>query len=95
MSPANLHYMVETTMNFQGPSEWVSVIDENVRNSRVNDFFENEWDGKGVQRRMLYYLRCTENDRDRLPIDGQCKRFLCFTSRNVLASDANSFNSRL
>ncbi|VDD90558.1 unnamed protein product [Enterobius vermicularis] len=34
-------------------------------------FFEYEWDGKAIQRRMIHYLKCTENDRDRLAINGQ------------------------
>lgn len=56
------------------PSEWLSIVRENVHNYRVEKFFEYEWDGKAIQRRMIHYLKCTENDRDRLAINGQCKR---------------------
>uniref|UniRef100_A0A0N5A8I0 SET domain-containing protein n=1 Tax=Syphacia muris TaxID=451379 RepID=A0A0N5A8I0_9BILA len=55
----------------KGPSEWVMEVPENVHNSAVEKFFESDWDGKAVQRRMVHYLKCTENDRDRMAIDGQ------------------------
>lgn len=55
----------------QGPSEWLSNVYDNVHNYQVEKFFENEWDGKAIQRRMVHYLKCTENDRDRTAIDGQ------------------------
>lgn len=55
----------------QGPSEWLNANSENVRNPGLDEFFDKEWDAKIVQRRMVYYLKCTENDRDRLPMNGQ------------------------
>lgn len=55
----------------QGPSEWLSNNESDIRNPLVDEFFEKDWDGRSVQMRMAYYKICTENDRDRVRIHGQ------------------------
>uniref|UniRef100_A0A914ZXV8 Tyrosine-protein phosphatase domain-containing protein n=1 Tax=Parascaris univalens TaxID=6257 RepID=A0A914ZXV8_PARUN len=55
----------------QQASTWLSAVEDNVRNERIEHFFSDEIEGHNVHRRMILYNRNIENDRDRVRVHGR------------------------
>uniref|UniRef100_A0A9J2Q8Z2 Protein-tyrosine-phosphatase n=1 Tax=Ascaris lumbricoides TaxID=6252 RepID=A0A9J2Q8Z2_ASCLU len=55
----------------QEASTWLSAVEDNVRNERIEQFFSDEIEGHNVHRRMALYNKNIENDRDRVRVHGR------------------------